>query len=87
MTEKNDISNLPEIVIRNNNLIQENLVKLTEKFIKIKFLMNEDEEDEYDNFYNRISFYFSNIVTEVKLIYVENFKVFQEKEKQYKIMI
>ena len=87
MSEKNDLINLPEIVITNNNLIKDNLVKLTDKLIKIKYLIKEEEEDEYDNFYNRISFYFSNIVTELKLIYVESLKVFQEKEIEYKSKI
>ena len=55
--------------------------------MKIKYLVKEDEEDEYDNFYNRINFYFSNIVTEIKLIYFESLKNFQEKENEYKSKI
>jgi hypothetical protein len=87
MSEKNDISTLPDIVITNNNLIKDNLIKLTDKIVKIKYLVKEDEEDEYDNFYNRINFYFSNIVTEIKLIYLENMKSLQEKENEYNFRI
>lgn len=84
MSEKNDINSLPDLVISNNNFIKDSLLKVTEKLVKIKYLVKDDEEDEYDNFYNRINFYFSNIVTEIKLIYLENLKGFQEKETEYK---
>ena len=84
MSEKIELNNLPEIVITNNNLIKDNLLKLSDKLVKIKYMIKVDEEDEYDNFYNRISFYFSNMVNEIKLIYIESLKVFQEKEMEYK---
>ena len=87
MSEKSELNNLPEIVITNNNLIKDNLLKLSDKLVKIKYMIKVDEEDEYDNFYNRISFYFSNMVNEIKLIYIESLKVFQEKEMEYKNII
>lgn len=58
-------------------------MKLSEKLCKIKVQFEEDEEDEYDNFYNRINLYFSNIVTELKLLYMDSSKIFQEKEFEY----
>ncbi len=54
--------------------------KISEKINKFKNSLIEEDENEYENFYNRISFYFSNIVTELKLSFVEQIKVFQSKE-------
>jgi hypothetical protein len=56
------------------------LSKINEKLNKIKTSLYLEEENEYENFYNRINFYFSNIVTELKLSFVENLKESQAKE-------
>ena len=49
---------------------------------KIKTSLYLEEENEYENFYNRINFYFSNIVTELKLSFVEHLKESQTKEQE-----
>jgi hypothetical protein len=58
------------------------LTKLCDKLEKLKSGNLEEEENEYENFYNRISFYFSNIVTEMKLMLVEKVKEFEIKEEE-----
>lgn len=68
----------------NNSIISDNLYKINERLIKIKNSIIDEEENEYENFYNRISFYFSNIITELKLTFVEQIKKYQEKEVELK---
>ena len=70
------------IAVSNNNVIYENLTKIYEKLFLVKNSFNFDEDDEYEEFYNRISFYFSNILAQLKLKYIESIKVLEEKNAQ-----
>lgn len=81
------MSSLNDVVTNTNSIIHENLVKLYEKMTKLKGSIEEDEDYEYENFYNRINFYFSTIVTELKLNFIENTKVYQQREIEYKCVI
>jgi hypothetical protein len=67
----------------NNNMIKDNLSKLYDKLTKFKNYICEDEDEEYENFYNRLNFYFSNIVAELKLQFYEGMKVYEAKEIQF----
>ena len=69
-------------IISYNTIISDNLNKLFEKLNKIHLNIIEGDDDEYENFYNRINFYFTNIVTQLKLIFVENYKTFQLNESE-----
>ena len=74
-------SNVNDIVISTNTVIQENLNKLNEKLLIIKNDLIDDEDDEYENFYNRLNFYFSTIISELKLNFLETLKNSQKNEK------
>lgn len=74
-------SNVNDIVTSTNTVIQENLNKLNEKLLIIKNDLIEDEDDEYENFYNRLNFYFSTIISELKLNFLETLKNSQKNEK------
>ena len=53
---------------------------MNDKLVKIQNYLKEEEDNEFEDFYNRINLYYSNIVAEMKLICVENLKVYQIKE-------
>jgi len=53
---------------------------MNDKLVKIHNYLKEEEDNEFENFYNRINLYYSNIVAEMKLVCVENLKVYQIKE-------
>lgn len=76
--------NQSDIITSNNQVIAENLSKINEKINKIKSSLVDEEESEYENFYNRINFYFSNIVTELKLSFLEKIKEYQNREMEMK---
>lgn len=65
----------------NNQIINENITKIYEKLHKLKLSLTEDEDEHYENFYTRISFYFSSIINELKLSFMDNIKTFQQKEE------
>ena len=71
-----------DMIIDSNNVIYENLTKVYEKLFLIKNSYNLDEDDEYEEFYNRISFYFSNILAQLKLKYIESIKLLEQKNAQ-----
>lgn len=64
----------------NNECISAHLSGVNEKLANFKLNLIEEEESEYDNFYNRINIYFSNMVSEMKLVYFSVSKQFLEKE-------
>lgn len=61
-------------IISNNLIVQTNLQKVNEKLNRIKSLINESKEDEHEEFLKKISIYFSNMLSEIKLQYVQNLK-------------
>jgi hypothetical protein len=63
-------------------MIRENICKVSEKLNKLKNFLLEDEEDGYENFHNRLNFYFSTIITELKLKFYEGIKVYENIENQ-----
>ena len=75
------MNNNYEKITDSNNVIYENLTKIYEKIFLLKNTYNLEEDDEYEEFYNRISFYFSNILAQIKLKYIESIKVLEEKNK------
>ena len=75
------MNNNYEKITDSNNVIYENLTKIYEKIFLLKNAYNLEEDDEYEEFYNRISFYFSNILAQIKLKYIESIKVLEEKNK------
>ena len=75
------MNNNYEKITDSNNVIYENLTKIYEKIFLLKNTFNLEEDDEYEEFYNRISFYFSNILAQIKLKYIESIKVLEEKNK------
>ena len=67
MSNSQSVTNVNDIVTTTNTVIQENLSKLNEKLSIIRNDIIDDEDDKYENFYNRINFYFSTIISELKL--------------------
>ena len=70
------------MIADSNNVIYHNLTKVYEELFLIKNSYNLDEDDEYEEFYNRISFYFSNILAQLKLKYIESIKLLEQKNAQ-----
>ena len=64
------MNNNYEKITDSNNVIYENLTKIYEKIFLLKNTYNLEEDDEYEEFYNRISFYFSNFLVQIKLKYI-----------------
>jgi len=56
-----------------------NLNNIVEDFTKV---YEKENEDEYENVYNRINIYFNSIINEIKLSYNENMKILYEKDIQ-----
>ena len=56
MSNSQSVTNVNDIVTTTNTVIQENLSKLNEKLSIIRNDIIDDEDDEYENFYNRINF-------------------------------
>ena len=65
----------------NNNIILNNLNQIYHKFVLINNSFNNDN-DEYEEFFNRVNFYFSNIIMQLKLKYIESLKEFEERNTQ-----
>ena len=80
MSNSQSVTNVNDIVTTTNTVIQENLSKLNEKLSIIRNDIIDDEDDEYENFYNRINFYFSTIISELKLNFLESLKKSQKNE-------
>ena len=71
-----------DVVKSTNNIIEENLIGLNENLEKIKICLDNEEDKEYEDFYNRISFYFSNLIVQLKLKYIENLEILEKKNKE-----
>ena len=71
-----------DVVKSTNNIIEENLIGLNENLEKIKICLDNEEDKEYEDFYNRISFYFSNIIVQLKLKFIENLEILEKKNKE-----
>ena len=80
MSNSQSVTNVNDIVTTTNTVIQENLSKLNEKLSIIRNDIIDDQDDEYENFYNRINFYFSTIISELKLNFLESLKKSQKNE-------
>ena len=66
----------------NNNIILNNLNQIYHKFVLINNSFNNDDCDEYEEFFNRVNFYFSNIIMQLKLKYIESLKELEEKNSK-----
>ena len=80
--------NLPknEILIKNTSILSTNINKICNRLIKIQHeqVDNNEEKADLEEIVNKITFYFSSIVNEVKLKYVDAAKEFKNKEKELK---
>ncbi len=82
MSNLNFTSSKNDYKTENNNIILDNLNQIYHKFVLINNSFNNDDNDEYDEFFNRVNFYFSNIIMQLKLKYIESLKEFEEKNNQ-----
>ena len=75
-SSKNDYN-----IDKNNNILN-NLNQIYHKFVLINNSFNNDDCDEYEEFFNRVNFYFSNIIMQLKLKYIENLKQLEKKNSK-----
>ena len=67
-----------------NDLATSKITNVNEILIKyIKFYEKEDEE-EFEEIFNRTNIYFTSIINEVKLSFYDNIKDLLNNEKEYK---
>lgn len=79
--------NVTDLVTNTNTIIQENLSSLYEKISIMKSDLIDEEDNEYENFYNRINFYFSSIINQLKLNFLEGIKEHQKIQQNLKAQI
>lgn len=75
-SSKNDYN-----IDKNNNILN-NLNQIYHKFVLINNSFNNDDCDEYEEFFNRVNFYFSNIIMQLKLKYIESLKELEKKNSK-----
>ena len=69
-------------VRRDNNLIANKLNNVYHKLVSINNSFINEENEEFENLFNRVNFYFSNIILQLKLKYIENIKKLEEINSQ-----
>ena len=74
-------NSLNDIVTKTNTIIYNNLTKIHDKLTLIQSNLIEEEDEEYENFFTRINIYFSSIVNQLKLNFIESIKSIEKREK------
>ena len=72
-----------DIIIRTNEVIKKNIIKIKDKLSSIKNNILLDEEENSDNIYCKINIYFSSILNKIRIKYLEALNKYRNKIKQY----
>ena len=72
-----------DIIIRTNEVIKKNIIKIKDKLSSIKNNILLDEEENADNIYCKINIYFSSILNKIRIKYLEALNKYRRKIKQY----
>ena len=78
-----DIDKKKDLIIRTNEAIKKNIIKIKDKLSLIKNNFILDEEENSDNTYCKISIYFSSILNKIRIKYLESLNKYRNKIKQY----
>ena len=73
-----------EALITNTTIISSNISKLCDRLEETKKSLERLDDNEYEDIYNRVQFYFSTIINETKLKFYEQVKEYKLQSQQLK---